>query len=311
MSMFACFIRSGSIAAIFAIAVFLGSAATAVQESGDQIQLTPEQTEIKKLTEQFVVAFNNGDAKTIASRWAENGEMNLDGEIISGRDAIEANFANFFTENPGLQISIHIESIKLLGPTAAIETGISEVVSDEDDSVVDTYTLVYAKNNNQWQIVRSEVQQTEVDAFDWKQELGMLVGDWTSGDGDWRVETKFEWAPGGNFLKRTFEVFEGDQSVDAGIQIIGWDAVAGTVKSWMFHQGGGNGTGTWTRDDNQWVIECESTTAEGQAISSTNIFTILSDNDLRWQSTKRTVAGSAVEDTDSIRIQRVNLESKR
>jgi len=54
------------------------------------------------------------------------------------------------------------------------------------------------------------------------------------------------------------------------------------------------------------VIECESTTADGQTAISTNIFTILGDDDLRWQSTKRAIDGVAIEDTDSIRIKRVN-----
>jgi hypothetical protein len=70
-----------SIGIFVAVGLIAATAFNSVaQEQGQAAKLSPQQNEIKKLTEQFVAAFNQGDAKSIAARWAENGEMNIDGD---------------------------------------------------------------------------------------------------------------------------------------------------------------------------------------------------------------------------------------
>jgi hypothetical protein len=76
-------------------------------------------------------------------------------------------------------------------------------------------------------IATADVQQKVVEPrFDWKAELGFLVGKWKAEDGDWSVTTEIDWAPGGHFLRRTFSIKEGDAEQRTGVQLIGWDARA-------------------------------------------------------------------------------------
>ncbi len=189
-----------------------------------------------------------------------------------------------------------------------IEKGVSEIMNDDTDDVVDTYTLVHVKQGKQWLIATADVQQEAVDHFDWKAELGFLEGKWKAEDGDWRVEMEFEWVSAGNFLKRTYAVYEGKEQQSSGVQVIGWDPLQQTTTSWTFGGDGGHGRGWWVLDGNQWEIAAEGVTVGGEVLTATNVITFVDDDTIRWQSTNRSISGYALEATDSIRISRVKSD---
>ena len=269
--------------------------------------LTPDQQAIMKNAEAFVAAFDKGDAKSVASLWAEKGEMSLDGEAVAaGREQVAAKYAEYFQQNPGAKIEVQIESIRVLGPNLAVERGQSEVINDDSESVVDSYRLVHSKQDGKWLIVSADVQQEVIERpYDWKAELGFLVGKWVAKEGDWSVATDFEWVPGGNFLKRTFSTKTGDTEQRTGVQLIGWDPLQQSITSWTFGTDGGYGRGHWTRDDDQWLVETEGVSPNGDVIRAKNIITILNNESFRWQSVDRSVAGVELEDTEPIRVKRV------
>jgi len=273
-------------------------------------ELSPDQQAIKVNAEAFVAAFDKGDAKAVAALWAENGEMSLDGETIAeGRGQVESRYAEYFEENTGAKIDVHIDSIRVVSPTLAIERGHSEVFNDDDDTVVDAYRLVYTKQDDAWLIASADVQLEVVEPpYDWKADLGFLVGEWTATEGDWSVTTKFRWVPGGNFLLRTFTINDGEEEVRTGVQLIGWDARERSVTSWTFGTDGGHGRGWWSPEDNQWLVEIEGVSAQGEVVSANNVITVLDDNTFRWQSTDRSVAGVSLEDTEPITVKRVASE---
>jgi uncharacterized protein (TIGR02246 family) len=253
----------------------------------------------------FVENFNKGDAAAIAAGFTENGEMSVDGVArASGRATIQKEYETFFKENPGAEISVHVDSMRRVGPNLMIESGVSELINDDDDSVVDLYTAVHSKENGKWLTVSADVEQAAVDPFDWKGELGFLVGTWTASNGDWKVETVFSWVDGGNFLRRNFKVYEGDQVNSSGVQLIGWDPVNSQITAWTFTSEGGFGRAWWEREDNRWIVTNQATTPEGRVASATNLLTFLSNDEFRWQSTNRSVSGVALEDTPTIRLKR-------
>ena len=291
---------------LFLCCALVAVASVRAEEAGEQ--LTPDQQAIRKNAEAFVAAFDKGDADSVAALWAENGEMSLDGEAIAvGREQVAAKYAEYFEQNPGAKIEIQIDTIEVLGPTMAVERGHSEVINDDDESVADAYRLVYTKQDDIWLIASADVQQEVIQPpYDWKAELGFLVGEWTMSEGDWSVTTEFEWVPGGNFLKRTFSIKDGDQEARTGVQIIGWDARERAVTSWTFGEAGGHGRGWWFPDGNQWLIETEGVSPHGEVVAADNIITVLDDNTFRWQSTNRSVEGVELEDTEPVRVTRVS-----
>ncbi len=275
-------------------------------ETEPQLDLSPDEKAIADNAAAFVKAFNEADAATIAGLFTEQGEMSVDGETIAqGRKAIEEQYAAFFQEHPDVVMSVHIDSIRQVTPNMVIEKGVSEIVNDADDSVVDVYTCVHVKEGDQWRTVSTDVKQEFVDPeYDWKAELGYLVGTWEASKEDWRVETKFSWVAGGEFLRRDFKVFEGDEETSKGMQVIGWDPIEGAVTSWVFTSDGGHGRGWWNREGQQWVVTAESMTPEGELITATNLFTPVDNDQFRWQSVNRAVSGTALEDSDPIRVKR-------
>ena len=276
------------------------------QDRLDATALSADEQTVRQHAEAFVAAFNQADAEAVAALWAEDGEMSVDGETRStGRREVEQAYSEFFAANPGVQISVHINSVRRLGPNMMIEKGVSEIMNDEADHIVDAYTLVHVRRDNQWLIATADVQQEVVDAPDWRADLAMLEGKWQASEGAWRLETEYEWVANDNFLKRTFTVIADDQVERTGVQVIGWDPMEQTITSWMFSADGGHGRAWWIRDGNQWEITAEGVTPEGEQVTATNLITILSDDSFRWQSTNRSIGGYALDNTESIRVTRV------
>ncbi len=81
---------------------------------------------IRATADEFVKAFNTGDAKTIGLEWSDDAQYTDEsGEEYHGRAAIEDEYANLFKEHPGATITVDIESIRFLGPDIAIEKGVA------------------------------------------------------------------------------------------------------------------------------------------------------------------------------------------
>ena len=108
--------------------------------------------------------FDQGDAKAVAGLWTETGEYIDDaGRTLSGRDAIEKEYAAFFAENPGVKIRINIDSLRLLSDSAAIEDG-SSALELADSRLVTTgrYTAIHVKVDGEWKM--SSVHDFAIDA---------------------------------------------------------------------------------------------------------------------------------------------------
>lgn len=289
------------------LCAFIAIGCCLAQDNSPPAKLSPDQQAIRASAEAFVAAFNQGDPEAVAALWTPAGEMSVDGEAVAvGREQIAAEYAKYFAANPDATIQVEIDTIRMLGPNMAVERGRSELINDEDDFVVDAYRIVHVKQDGNWLIATADVQQEVVEPpFDWKAELGFLVGKWKAEDGDWNVTTEIEWVPGGHFLKRTFSIKEGNAEQRTGVQLIGWDAREQAVTSWTFGTDGGHGRGWWSRHDTQWLVETEGTTAEGEIVTSKNILTILDEDNFRWQSTGRNIEGAPLPDTESVRVSRV------
>jgi hypothetical protein len=90
----------------------------------------------------------------------------------------------------------------------------------------------------------------------------------------------------------------------SGTQRIGWDPLAGKIRSWVFDTEGGFGEAIWTRKGNQWIVKRTGVTRDGKFASSTNILTSVGKDRMTWQSHDRIVGGDVMPDIEETPIVR-------
>ena len=123
--------------------------------------------------------------------------------------------------------------------------------------------------------------------------------------GDREVTTTYTWDDKKAFIRARFVVREKGKEVLTGRQIIGRDAAANVLRSWVFESEGGFGSGVWRRDGKEWTVESEGTNADGSTTASVNILTPVNADAFTWQSQDRSAGADAQPDTLPIRVTRV------
>jgi hypothetical protein len=90
-----------SLAVLAAAAGAVGFYRSAAQDKPADKADSPDLAAVRKTAEEFVKAFDKGDAKAVAAFWTRDGEfLGPDGEPLRGREAIEKEYAEFFKKYP-------------------------------------------------------------------------------------------------------------------------------------------------------------------------------------------------------------------
>jgi uncharacterized protein (TIGR02246 family) len=275
---------------------------------------TPRPGEGKRAQE-FIAAFNRGDAKAVASFWTADGDyIDQSGRKYKGRAALEKLYEKVFAANKGAKLTIHVSSLKQLAPDVVLEEGTNEVTpADGGPPTAGAFSAVAVKKDGEWyfQSVRETIVHPPSNAehFD---DLEWLIGEWT-GDTDKAQSgtASFSWSDNRNFMVCSFALTLKGIPVVGGTQWIAWDAVDKQIRSYSFYSNGGIGEAVWTKGDgNQWSIKVAAKTADGKKVSVTNILTRVDADHATWQPTQLTVDGKAVPDTELVKFKRVKEEKR-
>jgi uncharacterized protein (TIGR02246 family) len=262
---------------------------------------------IRASAEAFTKAFNAGDAKAVAALWTPDGEyVDEDGTVYTSRPVIEKEYAAFFKEHPKARMQIDIASIRLVQPDLAIEEGSTRLIEPPVGATSEAnYVVVHKKQDGKWQMASvHDLDSTPLSNYAVLKPLELVIGDWSAKNDQGHVESHFEWMQNRNFIRRSFDVYHGDEKVASGLQIIGVDPGTGEVVSWEFDGDGGFGRGLWTQDGSNWRIEAEGITKEGLPTTATNLVKFADKNTFTWQSTNRTLGDQPVADVPETRISR-------
>jgi len=269
------------------VAVAAATVAQAQQESPD------DEARIRKNIAAYLEAFHNRDAEAMAALWTVDGEyLTPGGEVIKGRDALKESFERNFKEQEDVRVELDEPSVRVPSPSVAVEEGTAYVIQPDAEPQVINYVAVHVKQEGKWKLDSlREADAPDPTAADQLQQLSWLLGQWADQDEESTVETTCEFTKNGNFITRSFRVsLQGEVNLE-GTQVIGWDPVKETFRSWMFDSEGGFGEGTWSRREDRWVVRTTQTLADGSRASAINILHPQEDGSYIWQSTGRDVDG--------------------
>lgn len=263
---------------------------------------------IEKSIKSYTAAFNAGDSKALAGHWAPDAVYNnpLTGTEVEGRDAITKEMAAIMTEVKGAKLSVDVQSIQFLSPGVAVEHGASKLILAKGEPRESTYTAIHVKRDGKWFLDRITEEDTPVVLSNYKhlKDLEWLIGSWTDGDDRGRIKTTCQWTKNKNFIRRSFIASTQDRIDISGMQIIGWDPAAKQIRSWVFDSDGGFAEGIWTQKGKLWYVKMKGTLPDGRKATSTNVFTMVDENQFDWESINRTVGGSMLPNVDEVTVVR-------
>jgi uncharacterized protein (TIGR02246 family) len=263
---------------------------------------------IEKRVASYTAAFNARDAKALAAHWSVEAVYTnpLTGSQVEGREAIEKEFTVILTEHKDSKLAVDVDSIQFISPSVAVENGVATVVAGDGDPQESTYSAIHVKRDGKWYLDRVTEEDVPVvlSNYDKLKSLEWLIGSWVDGDDQAKIKTTCAWTKNKNYITRKFAVSVGDDVDMSGLQIIGWDASAKEIRSWVFDSDGGFAEGRWTNKKDQWYITKTGTLADGRKSSSVNVISRVDDEQFKWQSLNRTVGGNLLPNIDEVVVVR-------
>ena len=263
---------------------------------------------IHATADEFVKAFNSGDAKKIGAEWSTDAEYTDEsGQEFQGRAAIEKEYAALFKEHPGATIAVDIESIRFLGPDIAIEKGIASVkLPKQTASTAARYTVVHARRDGKWtMVVGRDAPYVAGSTGDYLKDLEWMIGEWKADGVRAGLQLKSEWFAGRNFIKITYTTMSAGKPTLTGAQIIGWNPRLGRIVAWHFDVEGGFGNDVWRSEGSKWLIEATGVFRDGSESSAVNTISPIDANSFTWQSTGRTLDHVSLPDLGPVKITRI------
>lgn len=287
------------------LVILLAASTLAFAAEGED--LSQVKAAIKKTIQSYVDAFNKADAESLAAHWTKDGDYIIaTGEAFTGQDELKTAFEAFFKEKEGIKIEVEPLAIYVESAGKAIEEGLATTTRPGEEPETTRYVTAYVKENGDWKIasIREIVPMGSSPNHDKLEPLEWLIGDWVDQDQSGRLETSCYWSADGNFIVRSFAVSVGGLTTFGGKQIIGWDAAAKQIRSWVFDTNGGFGEGTWSKREESWYVNSTLVLNTGQKASSINILTPVDENSFTWQGTSREVGGVPLPETAKVTVVR-------
>lgn len=255
----------------------------------------------------FLEAFNKRDAKAAAMYFAQDAEMvERDGDVLQSRKAIQAVFESNFKANPKGKISIAVDSLRRIAPTVIVEEGRLTSFPDGKTAAYESnYEVVHVKSGGQWQMAHVRTLEVEtLSPHERLKELEWMVGYWVDEEDDSITETTCEWSKDKNWLLRKFTIKIEGQPAMSGVQRVGWDPLTKQFKSWVFDSEGGYAEALWSRVGDHWVTKARGVRPDGTVVTSTNQFSYLGKDRMRWVSVHRLAGNEHLPDVSITIVRR-------
>jgi uncharacterized protein (TIGR02246 family) len=258
--------------------------------------------EVRAAGEQFAQAFQRGKAAEVAALFAPQGELvDEEGTIYKGTQEITSLLTQYFERFPKANLEVTPEAIRLVGDSLALEDGVRVITAGKESTARLRYEAVWSKSKEgRWLLasIREFADDPPPTPHDRLQPLAWLVGDWVNEGSDSVVKMSYRWSEEGNFLLGSFEFTTAGKSTLKSTHRIGWDPLAGKVRSWLFDADGGFSEGQWTQIDDTWVIKSSSVNPDGTSGNATITYTPNGKDAFSVKGTERIVGDAREPDFD-------------
>ena len=140
-------------AGVTVVAVFLLTFGIALAAQNDK---STDEKAVSALIESWLAAHNQGDARALAGFYAEDADfVGIDGQVVKGRDAVVAMYANVFAQLPGNKAKISLSSRRFITPDTVVDDGKWEVIGvlPKGAPTKGRYTTILKKQDGKWRIL--------------------------------------------------------------------------------------------------------------------------------------------------------------
>lgn len=275
--------------------------AQADEKSSPSSKPSALESAIRAAAEDYAKAFNTRDFAAIGQQWTEQAELHTDnGNVVRGRNAIVALIKAAGNHRPKAQITINIESVAMLGTSAARVHGTLHL---KDEGEIGTWATRFSSlrvlESGQWRLAES--RETSI-ATATIEDLAWLVGTWKAEGPAADLTVRYEKALGNKGLigKINGKSPAGDFEVVEVIQLHD-----GELRTWIFDSSGLSGEGFWEHDGARFNRTIHGTSADGAPASSVQVVTRTSSDSFLWNPIERMRGGSRLPDLAHVKFTRV------
>src|SRR5262249_52801068 len=238
-------------------------------------------------------ALKTGDLKRILANWTADAEFTDEaGKVHKGQAAIGKLYEADLKELKAGKTVVHIEALRFVTPDVATMDGTVEFTPENGVLESNRFSAVWTKVAGRWLIAATrDLPELESKVAErGMKELQWLTGDWIAQDKGTTIKLNVKPDLGGKFAFMKYDIKTEKDSM-AVLQILGYDPIESTLRSWVFDSGGGYGESLWSRENAVWTSETVGVLPTGQTGSSVNLVRILSPDSFSWNSTQREVEG--------------------
>lgn len=243
---------------------------------------------IRNTGQEYLAALARGDSQAVLGFWTADGDVvDEQGRSYPAREVLPREIKPN-AEGEKAEVKVTATSIRFLTADVAIEDGTSEVIQPASPGLPPLgghFSVIWVKQDGKWRLaslreMRFEPPATapQLDDLDW------MTGEWSGANGETKIEVSARWNATRTFLLRDLKVIHDNNVVLSGAQRIGWDPLTHKIKSWVFDANGGHGEGTWTKVGEAWVVQASGVLGNGQATTSTNVYTPTGKDSFSWRS---------------------------
>lgn len=262
---------------------------------------------IHKLVRDYVLAYNSGNAEAATQYFAKDAEItDENGTVTKGRDAIRQAIDKTMKSGKALRVEASIVSCRALVPDACSVELATTMQASGGLPVQNKCHLIVAKRDGQWLIAEARESRADAESETASplNDLAWMVGDWADTSDRVDVRINSEWFANKRFLVRNFTVMTDGELDLQGTEIVGYDAAAKQIRSWVFDSDGSFSEGTWVRDGATWRETMRGTLEDGRKATAIHSFSPKDGNSYVFTSSHREVGGQVQPSIGDIRMVR-------